>query len=171
MTTHWTEQGIEDFAFRIAADFIAQLEDMMEVVPMSKKELANKLRVTKGRISQMFNNPGNLSLETIVEYSRALNMKVALVAYDDNDPGNDNGPINSDIFRICWEKAGKPRDFWAFQQGQDQIIQQYTTVPTFMAVKRAVPKTDMWMEKVGIIKPKVIQDSVQTSHLPIAKNA
>ena len=144
MTTHWTEQSIEDFAFRIAADFIAQLEDMMEVTPMSKKELAHKLGVTKGRISQIFNNPGNLSLETIVEYSKALNMKVAVVAYNDNDPGNDNGPINSDIFRICWEKAGKPRDFWAFQKISEKTsidsisTQQYGTPSITAAANREI---------------------------------
>jgi len=121
MTTHWTSQSIEAFAFRIAADFIAQLEDKMESIPISQKELAKILGRTKGRVSQIFNNPGNLSLEKIVAYSKALNMKVAVVAYTDYSPGDDNGPINSDIFRICWEKSGKPRDFWAFEKKDDQI--------------------------------------------------
>lgn len=146
MTIHWTEQSIKDFAFRIAADFIVQLEDMMEVAPMSKKELANTLGVTKGRISQIFNNPGNLSLETIVEYSRALNMKVAIVAYNDNDPGNDNGPINSDIFRICWEKANKPRDFWAFEKVNGKA--QYTTWPTTLADKPKIRVADIISKSV-----------------------
>lgn len=141
MKTHWTEQSVEDFAFRIAADFIVQLEDIMETTPMSKKELANKLGVTKGRVSQMFNNPGNLSLETIVEYSKALDMKVAIVAYNDNDLRNENGPINADIFRICWEKAGKPRDFWALEKVNGRA--QYTTLPMTLAVKPEIRAADI----------------------------
>lgn len=116
MNKHWTASSIEDFRFRITADFIAQLEDKMESIPLSPKELAEKLGITKGRVSQIFNNPGNISLKKIIEYSKALEMKVALVAYEDNDPENKKGPINSEIFRICWEKCDKPNDFWAFRE-------------------------------------------------------
>lgn len=116
MNKHWTARNIEDFRFRITADFIAQLEDKMESIPLSPKELADKLGITKGRVSQIFNDPGNISLKKIIEYSKALNMKVALMAYEDNDPENTKGPINSEIFRICWEKCGKPRDFWALNE-------------------------------------------------------
>ncbi|OGW43558.1 MAG: hypothetical protein A2Y66_01115 [Nitrospirae bacterium RBG_13_41_22] len=116
MNTHWTARSTKDFLFRIAADFIAQLEDKMESPPLSRNDLAKKLGVTKGRVSQIFNNPGNITLEKIVEYSRALKMKVAIVAYEDNDPENKNGPVNSEIFKTCWEKSGRPREFWDFQE-------------------------------------------------------
>jgi len=116
MNTHWTERTAKDFLFRIAADFISQLEDKMESPPLSRNDLAKKLNLTKGRISQVFNNPGNITLEKIVEYSRALKMKVAIVAYEDGDPENTNGPINSEIFKICWQKSGKPREFWNLQE-------------------------------------------------------
>jgi|GEM_PF-6912231 len=121
MKTHWTERSLKDYIFRIAADFIVQLEDKMELLPLSRGALAKKMKKTKGWVSQVFNNPGNLKIHTIVEYSRALNMKVAIVAYEDNDPKNEKGPINSEIFKICWEKAGKPRDFWAFQEASEEI--------------------------------------------------
>jgi hypothetical protein len=39
-------------------------------------------------------------------------LKVTVVLYDDGDSQNKNGPLHADIFRICWEKAGKPKDFW-----------------------------------------------------------
>lgn len=111
--THWTERSTKDYLFRIVSDFIAQLEDKMG--DMYQNQLAAKLGVTSGRVSQILNHPGNLTLSKVVEYSRALNMKVSIVAYDDGDPENKRGPINSDVFRICWEKIGKPLDFWAFE--------------------------------------------------------
>jgi len=116
MKTHWTAHSTKDFAFRIALDFIAQLDKKMESTTLSQGALAKKLKVSKGRVSQVFNDPGNIELETIVKFSKALNMKVAIVAYEDDDPKNTKGPVDPEIFKICWEKAGKPRDFWAFQE-------------------------------------------------------
>ena len=112
MTTHWTERSIEDFLFRIGADFIAQLEERMDSLNITQDKLSEALKVTKGRVSQVLNNPGNLTLKNVVKYSRALGIKVAIVAYDDNDPTNGLGPINSKIFTTSWEKIGKPKDFW-----------------------------------------------------------
>ena len=109
---HWTESSTADFVYRISSDFIMQLEKRLEVLPVSQKELADRLNVTIGRVSQVFNNPGNLTLRNFVQYSRALGMKVAVVAYDDDDPQNQNGPINSDVFTKCWERAGRPHDFF-----------------------------------------------------------
>ncbi len=138
MKTHWTERSNKDFLFRIAADFIAQLEDKMESLPISQDELAQRLGVTKGRVSQILNNPGNITLGKIVEYARTLEMKVSIVAYEDNDPNNERGPINSAVFNICWEKYGKPHDFWAFQEKESRTSsveneQQYTNIPTAAA--------------------------------------
>jgi transcriptional regulator with XRE-family HTH domain len=116
MRKHWTERSIEDFIFRIAADFIAQLEEKMESSGITQDELAKSLGVTKGRVSQIFNNPGNLTLKNVAKYARNLGMKASIVAYDDGDPGNEKGPINSEIFKICWDKAGKPHDFWTVQE-------------------------------------------------------
>jgi len=115
MKAHWTARSVKDYLFRIAADFISQLENKMESLPISQDELAKRLGVTKGRVSQLINHPGNISLAKMIEYAKALGMKVSIVAYEDNDPENKKGPIDSEIFRICWEQLGKPRDFWAMQ--------------------------------------------------------
>lgn len=137
MKTHWTGRSKKDFLFRIAADFIAQLEDKMESLPISQDELAQRLGVTKGRVSQILNNPGNITLGKIVEYARTLEMKVSIVAYEDNDPNNERGPINSAVFSICWEKSGKPRDFWAFQEivstSLVENVPQYINISTAAA--------------------------------------
>ncbi|MCX5807164.1 MAG: XRE family transcriptional regulator [Proteobacteria bacterium] len=126
MKTHWTERSIEDYVFRIGADLIAQLEEKMEVLKISQNELAERLNITKGRVSQVFNHPGNITLGNIIRYTRSLGMKASIVAYEDGDPENKKGPINSDIFRICWEKYGKPRDFWAIQQNSTGAIKNHS---------------------------------------------
>lgn len=112
MSTHWTERSAEDFVFRIGADFIVQLEEKMEAEEISQNDLAQKIGKTGGRVSQVFNHPGNITLGNIVRYARALGMKASVMAYEDGDPENKKGPINAGIFRTCWEKCGKPRDFW-----------------------------------------------------------
>lgn len=113
---HWTERSVGDFLYRITADFVAQLETKIQAESLNKSDLAQKLGISKGRVSQILNNPGNLSLKTIIKFARVLGMKIAIVAYDDGDQENERGPINSEIFRICWENSGKPADFWSLHE-------------------------------------------------------
>src|SRR5262249_13651818 len=115
---HWTEKSISEFVNRISFDFITQLAKKMESLPLKQGEFARKLGLTSGRISQIFNNPGNLTLNKIVKYARALGMKVAVVAYDDDDHDNKQGPISSEIFTACWQGAGKPKDFWELEMAK-----------------------------------------------------
>jgi len=117
---HWTSRSVEDFQFRLAADFIAQLEAKMEQLDMSQAELARAMDVTEGRISQIVNSPGNLSLNLMVKCARVLGMKLSVVAYEDEDKENNQGPVDAEIFRRCWEKAGYPRDFWALEESQQE---------------------------------------------------
>lgn len=116
-TRHWTESSVGDFLYRIGADYVSQLENAMEATTphMSQDDLSRKLKVSKGRVSQVLNSPGNLNLKTVIEYARAIGKKVAIVLYDDGDPKNNNGPINSQIFTECWSNAGKPSDFFDLQ--------------------------------------------------------
>lgn len=139
---HWTENSVKDFLYRIAADFVSQLEERMQTIPLTKAGLADKLQVTKGRVSQILNNPGNLTLEKVIQYARAVGMKVAIVAYDDNDPDNERGPINSDIFRICWERQNKPTEFWALLENQMlEPAEERRTVPAGLGVYILPPGT------------------------------
>jgi transcriptional regulator with XRE-family HTH domain len=113
--THWTEDSVDDFVHRLSFDFITQLAKRLKSGRFSRAKLAATLGVSKGRISQILNNPSNLTLKRAVAYARALGMKVSVVAYDDHDPDNHNGPVSSEIFSICWEKAGSPSDFQTAQ--------------------------------------------------------
>ena len=121
---NWTERSTADFVYKISFDFVLQLESKMNG-EISQKQLAEKLGVSVGRVSQVMNNPGNLTLRKIVEYSRALGLKVAIVAYDDGDSQNQNGPVNSEIFAKCWSMCGRPTDF--FFLAEPTTITQTTT--------------------------------------------
>lgn len=115
--THWTERSAKDFLYSIASDFIEQLQERMEAIPMKQSELARAAKVSKGYVSKMFKNPGNLSLETIVKFARIVGMKVSIVGYVDiNDPANSRGPISADVFRKTWEDAERPADMWVFNE-------------------------------------------------------
>ena len=110
---HWTERSTDDYQYKIGSDFVLQLTDKMESDPKtSRKQLSKVLGVSVGRVSQVLNNPGNLGLRSIIQYARGVGMKVAVIAYDDNDPENERGPINSAVFEKCWRKCGSPTDFF-----------------------------------------------------------
>src|SRR5580704_13784124 len=106
LNQHWTQSSLGDFAYWVSSDFTAQIEARLEVKGISKNTLADRVGVSQSRVSQVLNDPGNLTLGNVVKYVRAVGMKVALVAYDDSDPSNDKGPINAEVFTKCWERMG-----------------------------------------------------------------
>jgi hypothetical protein len=108
-TQHWT-QSLGDFSYWISSDFTAQIETRLEEKNISQNTFSKWLNVSPSRVSQVLNDPGNLTLGNVVKYPRALGMKVALVVYDDNDSENIKGPINADVFTKCWEHMGCPRE-------------------------------------------------------------
>ena len=124
MSGHWTGRSIEDFVYRISSDFVLQIENKMDAEGITQSTLAETLGVTGGRVSQVLRNPGNLTLKKMVEYAKSMGMKVAVVAYDDDDPQNKSGPINSQIFNACWTKAGKPTDFFVLRESSNTVIRK-----------------------------------------------
>jgi transcriptional regulator with XRE-family HTH domain len=110
---HWTAENTESFVHKLAFDFITQLEKRMANLALNQTELARKLGVSEGAVSHVLNNPQNLTLKTIARYSSALGIKSAIVAYDDDDPENKKGLVGSEVFSECWERLGKPRDYWS----------------------------------------------------------
>lgn len=115
-TRHWTDRSVEDFAYSVASDFIDLLREEMDRLGWSKSRLAKAAKVSKGRITQIFQNPSNLEMITMAKVAKALRMKLTVFPYRDlDDPNNERGPINSEVFRLCWEKAKRPADMWAFE--------------------------------------------------------
>lgn len=115
--SHYTNANEDAFVNRITFDFIAQVANRLETSQTKQNELAEKLNVSEGAVSQVLSlGRMNLTLKTMVRYARALGMKLAVVAYDDDDPQNENGPVGSEIFSLSWERIGKPRDLWAVNE-------------------------------------------------------
>ena len=121
---HWTEDSAKDFVFYIASDFVDTLEKQMQKMEMSKGKLARKLGVSAGRVSQILHNPGNLTLEMVVRCARAVEIKVAFLAYDDGDKENVNGPIVPEVFYECWDICGSPKDMFQIGAKRAQIVAQ-----------------------------------------------
>ena len=114
---HYTAHNQQVFIERITSDFIGQVAQRLEGSKMSQAELASKLGVTESEVSQVLNlNRVNLTFKTMVRYAHAAGMKVAVVAYDDGDANNQNGPVGSEIFSLSWEKLGRPRDIWSVNE-------------------------------------------------------
>jgi transcriptional regulator with XRE-family HTH domain len=107
---NWGNRDNKGFLYQIAFDFVAQLEDVMEAEGIDRAKLAQILGVTKGRVSQILNHPGNLTLKNIVQYASALKLKVTIVAYKDRDVVHSTGPIHPQVFVACWKKTGQPTD-------------------------------------------------------------
>jgi transcriptional regulator with XRE-family HTH domain len=111
---HYTSTDQGAFVEKVMFDFIGQIAQRLESSETTQTAFADQLGVTDSEVSQVLNlNRVNLTLKTMVKYARALGMKVAIVAYDDGDPTNQNGPVNPDIFYRSWNKLGQPRDIWS----------------------------------------------------------
>ncbi len=136
LNKHWTEKSTDDFLYRIGADFVSQIEQLLGT--QSKASLAKKLGVSAGRISQVLNNPGNLRLKTMIEYARALGLKITVVTYDDSDPENLNGPVDAEIFEQCWMRCGRPVDFHALNASTPPTSEQYVVLRPLTPVAASI---------------------------------
>ncbi len=115
--THWTERSTKDFLYSVASDFVEQIQRRMKTLDMKPAQLARESKVSKGRISQIFKDPSNISLETMIKCARALGLKLLVSAYEDvDDPNNERGPLNGEIVNILWERAGRPFDMWDIRE-------------------------------------------------------
>ena len=111
---HWTAGNPLRMVRWIASDFIAQLETRIEQIPgFTHGDLAKRLSVSLGRVSQMMNAPGNFTLKNGVLYAGAADMNVAIVIYPANCT---SAPISGDVFRACWEIAGRPKNMFDIQE-------------------------------------------------------
>ena len=105
---HWSLESDIDLRTRISFDFLAQIEEKMDENGWSRADMASAMGVTKGRISQVFNNPGNLTLKTMMRMAVAVGSFVSVVAYSQGGEGHEAGPVISCVFEACWEKMNKP---------------------------------------------------------------
>ena len=148
LNRHWTERSLDDFLYRVGADFVRQLEAAMQNDPdATRASLARKLGVSKGRISQVLNNPGNLTLRKMIEYARAVGHKVTVLAYYDGDNENSRGPIPAQVFTGCWQNAGRPFDFFELNERR---IHYYTITPDMPPQRGANDADHMVFRQINI---------------------
>ncbi|HET7668441.1 MAG TPA: helix-turn-helix transcriptional regulator [Mycobacterium sp.] len=76
-----TDSGAQGLA---AADLAGQvmrlLHQALDVSELDQKALAEKLGVTQGRVSQVFNGDGNMKIAAVARYLRALGYETRLSA-------------------------------------------------------------------------------------------
>lgn len=113
---HWTFESEVNLQTRIASDFLAQIEEKIAEKDWTHAEVANALGVTEGRISQVFNNPGNLTLKTMMKMAAAVDLLVSVVAYSLGEASQESGPVASGIFDACWKKLQKPKTHWDLEK-------------------------------------------------------
>jgi hypothetical protein len=135
---HWTARSVDDFAYRIVSDFVAQIETKLETSGTGRTEFAKAIGVTPGRVSQLLNNPTLFNLKSMVSYANGVGMKVAVIAYEDDDPKNNRGPINAQVFTNCWENAGRPRDLFELAGVPAQTIPMQSTFSSQSYYRRQI---------------------------------
>jgi hypothetical protein len=62
-----------------------------------------------------------MTIEKIFLIAFALDRKVCILLYDDNDENHEKGPIFSDVFNRTWELAGKPHTQWDVDKFEDKV--------------------------------------------------
>jgi hypothetical protein len=139
---HWTEQDIESFRYRLGSDFVEDLEARMKALGLNHASLAKKKGVTQARVSQVFNNPGNLTLESMIEWSRAAGLKISVVVYDDGDAKNELGPIPAEVFQQCWELCGKPSTQWQLEEASTSMFMAIPSEQSEVVFSNAIAFAD-----------------------------
>jgi len=119
--THWTNKSFLDFVYGVGAGVVDQLQQALDRRRLTHADFARMVARSPGRVSQVMNNPGNLTLKTVGEWSRALGLGFSIVLYDDRGADLENGPIHPDIFRTCWESASRPRNQFELENIAHQL--------------------------------------------------
>jgi transcriptional regulator with XRE-family HTH domain len=64
---------------QVADSFLAQIEQRMQEQGVSRTDLAIRTGVSKGRISQIFGTPSNLTIKTMIVLAGALDMELSII--------------------------------------------------------------------------------------------
>jgi len=139
---HWTEE-VGSFQNHVTEELLTALEDRLEAKGLNRRKFAELLGVSEGRVSQIFSDPGNLTLSKMIEWTRKLGLKLSILAYDDDDPDNVLGPVFADVFTGVWEVFEKPRDYEDLAR-----VKQYCSGCSRRGVISAVPTFTSLMENV-----------------------
>ena len=165
---HWTEKDIESFRFRLGADFVEDLEAKMKNLGLNHASLAEKKGVSQARVSQVFNDPGNLTLDSMIEWTRAAGLKVSVVVYDDGDAKNELGPVPAEIFQLCWELCGKPSTQWQLEDVSAGPFTMLAAEQANVVFTNAIAFADTVFAGDAAVQPKYSPKSPDESILDLA---
>ncbi|MBU1413322.1 helix-turn-helix domain-containing protein [Myxococcota bacterium] len=113
--THYTADAA-GFRSHLALDCMDQVQRVMAESGITQRALAAHLKISEGRVSQLLNSPGNLTLDKLVQLAFAVDRKLGILLYDDDDRKHAKGPVFGEVFRRTWELAGKPRTGWDLEE-------------------------------------------------------
>jgi transcriptional regulator with XRE-family HTH domain len=165
--TNWTADSADAFAHKLAFDFVTQVSERINSSGITQTELANRLGISEGAVSQFLNTPNNLTLKTIAKYSQALGMKAAIIAYDDGDRENVNGLISSTVFRQCWIAAGAPTDLWAWQGVVHSTTPNTLTICAFVLIGQTVTSGSSFLMGAEMYFAKPATARIQSDYRPV----
>lgn len=77
-STRLGAQGLA--AARLAVKVVRILLGAMRTTAISQKELAKRLNISEGRVSQVLNGDGNVHISTLAKFMRAMDYEVEIVA-------------------------------------------------------------------------------------------
>lgn len=119
---HWTEESTDAYKYALTFDFIDQVEAQIELKGITFEQLAVTVNYSPESLKKLFENPWDMTIEFMIKLCKAVGMKLSLLAYDDNDPENYGGPINSQIILNCWEDRGKPKNMFDLGEVDENIV-------------------------------------------------
>ena len=107
--SHWTEEGPTAFVHALVTSYVRDLNALLSSIEMGTKELGERSGLGKQAAQSTLENVLRWTTEKMVFWARTAGLKVSIVVYDDGDPDNEKGPVDSRCFYACWKKCGSPR--------------------------------------------------------------
>lgn len=92
----------------ISFNAIHRLQVEIDKSDLSQASIAEVLKRSPGRVSQILNPDKSMTLKQMVRLARVMGLKACVLFYDDGDKKDEFGPLHPDIFEACWIKSGSP---------------------------------------------------------------
>jgi len=104
-----TSSDVMQHLSSITFNAITQIQAIFETSGLKQAELAEKLGITEGRVSQILNADTGMTLKQMVRLVRTMGLKACVLFYNDGDARDKYGPLHPSIFESCWKECGEPK--------------------------------------------------------------
>ena len=99
-----------DCLYKLSHQFTSQIKIAMDQGGLKYKDIAERMGLTPGRVSQIMHDPGNITLSTMIKLGNAVGLKTSVLLYDYNYDNLDDDHIIPSVFRACWRRLGSPKN-------------------------------------------------------------